>query len=151
MRRIDALTESTRRGLIRWAWLCGIVAAVTIAASVATYAPRSDWGDPNVNWLIGTSVTLFVYLFGNLHWLPKMREVERAKQAVADLDSLARTRKRQAPRGTHSHDASRILSRREMDHAWYGDHSELDWRDRTLAQTLGLDVETYISNVKEAD
>lgn len=31
-------------------------------------------------------------------------------------------------------------------HLWYGDHSEMDWRDREQAQSWGMDADTYSSN-----
>jgi hypothetical protein len=31
-------------------------------------------------------------------------------------------------------------------HLWYGDHSEMDWRDREQAQSWGMDADTYASN-----
>jgi hypothetical protein len=40
---------------------------------------------------------------------------------------------------------------RQLQHEWYEGHSELNWRDREMASIWGLDVETYISNVKEND
>lgn len=42
-------------------------------------------------------------------------------------------------------------SQRQLQHEWYEGHTELNWRDRELAEVWGLDVETYISNVKEND
>jgi hypothetical protein len=40
---------------------------------------------------------------------------------------------------------------RQMHHEWYGEHGELDWKDRTSAEMYGMDVETYIHNMKEND
>lgn len=44
-----------------------------------------------------------------------------------------------------------IKSKRQVDHEWYGGHSELNWRDRELGQMYGMDADTYISNVLEND
>lgn len=43
------------------------------------------------------------------------------------------------------------MSTRQMQNQWYGEHSDLDWRDRTRAEMYGMDVDTYISNVLEDD
>jgi hypothetical protein len=37
-------------------------------------------------------------------------------------------------------------SRNYENHLWYGDHHELDWRDRETAQMYGMDADTYASN-----
>ena len=42
-------------------------------------------------------------------------------------------------------------SKRQLDHEWYGDHSELNWRDREQAQAWGMDADTYVSNWLEHD
>ncbi|RYB91849.1 hypothetical protein EUA93_17110 [Nocardioides oleivorans] len=43
------------------------------------------------------------------------------------------------------------LSKKQSDHLWYGDHSELNWRDREQAQAWGMDADTYVSNWLEND
>ncbi|MGX5717958.1 hypothetical protein [Arthrobacter sp. MAHUQ-56] len=42
-------------------------------------------------------------------------------------------------------------TRRQMQHAWYQGHSELNWRDREPAEMYGMDVDTYTNNVLEHD
>ena len=42
-------------------------------------------------------------------------------------------------------------SKRQRDHRWYADHSELNWRDREQAQAWGMDADTYASNWLEHD
>lgn len=43
-------------------------------------------------------------------------------------------------------------TRRQTWHAWYGDHSELNWQDRVRAEMHGgMDVDSYINNVAEHD
>lgn len=48
-------------------------------------------------------------------------------------------------------DGGEVLSRRQMQHRWYGDRSELGWRDRELAEAWGMDADTYVSNFLEHD
>jgi len=43
------------------------------------------------------------------------------------------------------------LSRRQEQHRWYGEHSDLTWRDREQAQAWGMDADTYKSNFLESD
>lgn len=43
------------------------------------------------------------------------------------------------------------LTRRQEQHRWYGDHSDLTWRDREQAQAWGMDADTYKSNFLESD
>ncbi len=35
---------------------------------------------------------------------------------------------------------------RQRDHEWYGDHHELNWRDREIGQMYGMDSDTYASS-----
>lgn len=42
-------------------------------------------------------------------------------------------------------------TKRQRNHEWYGDHSDLDWRDREQAQSWGMDADTYKSNWLESD
>lgn len=42
-------------------------------------------------------------------------------------------------------------SRRQMQHEWYGGHSELNYTDRVRGEMYGMDADTYISNVAEHD
>lgn len=37
-------------------------------------------------------------------------------------------------------------SRNYENHLWYGDHHDMDWRDREQAQSWGMDADTYASN-----
>ncbi|KQP55878.1 hypothetical protein ASF51_12090 [Agreia sp. Leaf283] len=42
-------------------------------------------------------------------------------------------------------------SLRSQQRAWYGDHQDLDWHDRTAAKSYGMSADEYINNVKEND
>ncbi len=43
------------------------------------------------------------------------------------------------------------VSTRRRQHLWYGDHRELDWRDRELAEIWGMDSDEYVNNFLEHD
>ncbi len=43
------------------------------------------------------------------------------------------------------------MTKRQLDHAWYEGHTELNWRDRERAQEYGMSADEYISNVLEND
>jgi hypothetical protein len=53
--------------------------------------------------------------------------------------------------GRNYGDSDDYMSKRQRDHLWYGDHSELNWRDREQAQAWGMDADTYVSNWLEND
>lgn len=60
-----------------------------------------------------------------------------------------------ASRRERTHDFERddfqFKSRRQMQHEWYGDHSELNWTHREQAEIFGMDADTYVSNFLEHD
>lgn len=51
----------------------------------------------------------------------------------------------------YDHHDGPMKSTRQMQHEWYGDHTELNWRDRERAEMYGMDADTYISNVLDND
>lgn len=56
-----------------------------------------------------------------------------------------------APTYAGNHGGEEMTSR-QSNHLWYGDHSDLNWRDRGLGQTLGFDnADDYVSNFLEHD
>ena len=55
----------------------------------------------------------------------------------------ARSRPRQP---VDSRDDFRHVSERQRQREWYGEHSDLNWRDRQTAETLGMDADSYKSN-----
>jgi hypothetical protein len=92
-----------------------------------------------------------------LGWIPAVmvliQEAERWRLRLVStyLDSIDfEQRDPQAVRrgydGSDDH-----MSKRQRDHLWYGDHSELNWRDREQAQAWGMDADTYVSNWLEHD
>lgn len=67
--------------------------------------------------------------------------------------NLKRTEAPQPPSRPASvaYDYDDHMSKRQRDHLWYGDHADLNWRDREQAQAWGMDADTYVSNWLEND
>ena len=87
-----------------------------------------------------------------LSWM--FGDAARAEKGRArDVDAfLYRIRYRERLRGPGgSGGGSESTSRRQSQHEWYGDHSELSWRDRETGEMFGMDADTYASNFLEND
>lgn len=88
-------------------------------------------------------------------WLRQMFQdaAHARKRRVRDVDTfLESIRYRQRLRGPDGGEGGiESTSRRQMQHEWYGDHSELNWRDRERAEMFGMDADTYVSNFLEND
>lgn len=91
-----------------------------------------------------------------LGWIPAVvvliRDAERWRLRLVTtyLDGIDfEHRDPQAVRGDYDWDDYK--SKRQRDHEWYGDHSELNWRDREQAQAWGMNADTYVSNWLEND
>lgn len=89
-------------------------------------------------------------------WTIKMKDGTSERFVVASgtglTEAMAAARSRRGRRSTISDDdAYDDLSKRQRDHLWYGDHSDLTWRDREQAQAWGMDADTYVSNWLEHD
>ena len=78
---------------------------------------------------------------------------ERARQVDTFLRRIGYWRRVTPARGrsTGYSGGAGTTSKRQMQHEWYGDRSELTWRDREMGETLGLDSDTYVSNWLEHD
>lgn len=66
------------------------------------------------------------------------------------LESIGYASRRERARDS-DHDDFQFKSRRQMQHEWYGDHSELNWQHREQAKIFGMDADTYVSNFLEND
>lgn len=66
------------------------------------------------------------------------------KSRQAAFLTVARDRARQASPVEHLD--FRYVSERQRQHEWYGDHADLDWRDRKIAEMYGMDADSYKSN-----
>lgn len=90
-------------------------------------------------------------------WTIKMKDGTTERFVVASGTGLAaamaaaRARRPHQSAATIDDDYDDNMSKRQRDHLWYGDHSELNWRDREQAQAWGMDADTYVSNWLEHD
>lgn len=62
-----------------------------------------------------------------------------------------RTNSAPIPQGSADADEDVQSTRRQKQHQWYGDNTDLDWRDREQAESWGMDADTYKSNWLESD
>lgn len=89
-------------------------------------------------------------------WTIKMKDgtterfIVASGTGLAEAMAAARSRRRRKS-AVSDDDGYDDLSKRQRDHLWYGDHSELNWRDREQAQSWGMDADTYVSNWLEND
>lgn len=81
-------------------------------------------------------------------WRADIRAKEARDKRVATFKKRIRYERRSRPGYSGG---SSAVSRRQMQHEWYGDNPDLDWQDRERAEMFGLDVETYRSNMLEND
>jgi len=42
-------------------------------------------------------------------------------------------------------DSDFYTTKKQDDHQWYGEHHELNWRDREYGQAMGWDVDAYVN------
>lgn len=83
-----------------------------------------------------------------------IRELHTWRQHVVDryLTTIGFTGRKPTPSASREGGGhGRTKTRRQIDHEWYGDHRELNWRDRVTGQSLGIDADTYVSNWLEHD
>lgn len=68
---------------------------------------------------------------------------------LEQIGYAARTSRRSGAADAGSDD-DRVLSRREMQAAWYPDRpNDLNWHDRQIAEIYGMDADTYESNYRD--
>lgn len=128
-------------------WIIGIVVVATVGGAM--------YGS---TFSIGSAMyTAFVLgcLLGVAFMIQSAVVADRAKKdalrAVDEyLESIGYTSRRERTLDSDSDDFQ-IKSRRRMQHEWYEDRSELNWRDREQAKIFGMDADTYVSNFLEHD
>lgn len=128
-------------------WIIGIVVAATVGGAMYGMAY-------SIGAAMYTAFTLGC-LLSVAYTFQSSFAADRAKKdalrAVDEyLESIGYPSRRERTRDS-DHDDFPFKSRRQMQHEWYGDHSELNWRDREQAKILGMDADTYVSNVLEHD
>ena len=78
------------------------------------------------------------------------KNIAQMRSEVASYEASRRRRSRSSDVSRNSDDVNFGKSKRQLDHEWYGHHSELEWRDREQAQAWGMDADTYVSNWLES-
>lgn len=73
-----------------------------------------------------------------------------SRRRLEQIGAHGRTPRNERPSDSGG-DWETLKSRSQLQHEWYGSHSELNWRDRELAEMYGMDADTYKSNVLEND
>lgn len=141
-------------------WLgMGIWAVLFVGSGVGLGAAdqlnRGSDGTSSAEILSLVGMLLVLFLGTPLVFVQVMREARTVLQRRVDdyLDSIGlHTRTRRPGRRMRSDDDYEHKSTRQLQHEWYGDHSELTWHDRVLGETLGIpDADTYVSNFLEHD
>lgn len=128
-------------------WIIGIGVVTTVCGAI--YGSAAIIGAA-----MGTAFALGLLLH-IAFWFHSEFVADRAKKdalrAVDEyLESIGYTSRRERTRDSDSDDFQ-IKSRRRMQHEWYEDHSELNWRDREQAGIFGMDADTYVNNFLEHD
>lgn len=148
-----AAVGRTGRGRAGAVLVVSLVAALAlVGVAFATSRPSGQTLLENLVGFLGLGVGGF-----GLYWSVMLnRDAEHRRVARArEVDNFLRRimySSRSAQRGADgSGEGGALMSRRQMQHQWYGDHPELGRRDRELGETLGVDADTYVSNILEHD
>lgn len=133
-----------RDGMKAYLWL-----GVWVAVLALFLLP--DWRHPNL-FLAFLMLAWVLVGWAPVIWITA-REMEswRLRLVSTYLDSLGFEQRDPQVVGRDYDDSDDYMSKRQRDHLWYGDHSELNWRDREQAQAWGMDADTYVSNWLEND
>jgi len=135
---------------------CGIA---TLGLLAVAFVSSSNWQDTLIDDIAGWSGigvglvgTFWVWtLFQDAANIQKER-AQDVTRYLRQIDYYRRRDRRHADGDASDDDGYESKSRRQMQHEWYGDHSELDWHDRVLGEALGFDdADTYVSNFLEHD
>lgn len=128
-----------------------------VAAVVGIAIAANSWGEQGA---IAVGSLAFMLGWGAMSLVPKsIFDSARRRWLASYLDEIRYAERLEekrfaqeefAVRGPSDDDGPR--STRQLQHEWYGDHSELGWHDRVLGETLGIpDADTYTSNFLEHD
>lgn len=128
-------------------WVIGIVVAaavgnamfgMTFSIGAAMYAAFT------LGCFLGVAFTIQSAFATDRARKDQLRAADAYLESIGYRTRLGRTQ-------VDDRDDYQFKSRRQMQHEWYGDHSELDWRDRERAEMFGMDADTYVSNFLEND
>lgn len=88
------------------------------------------------------------HLYGDLQIRFEVADAEAWVRAIR----VNRTKSLPAPRRDSEPYEPPFPTVRQMQHEWYGTHSELNWRDRVLGEQIGYpDADSYVQGFKEHD
>lgn len=135
-------------------WALGWIPASAVWFVGAFFLDHAGVIDMNANATVGV---LIVVLLPVLFWLPPLIRATRRRSAATQrlrtvrtsIDDARNEIAKLTPRRRHDETA---LTTRQAQHAWYGTHSELNWRHREQGQALGFDnAHDYVNNFLESE
>ncbi|MFE6966966.1 hypothetical protein ACFVAJ_17780 [Agromyces sp. NPDC057679] len=135
----------------------GVLQVVLVWAAVMLSAGAALIVDVNFGFLLSipAAIATFVglmFMLGASNKAQGRSALRRWADGYLDEIGYAGRTSKPSEAGAHgSSGDSATKSKRQMQHEWYGSHSELNWRDRETAEMYGMDVDTYVSNVLEND
>lgn len=153
---ITAWRQPWRVVRVMLAWTVVWLAALGLVVLLAVYtAPRGDAGGyrlPLPLLLLGLAVLVVGAAFP---WIWSARDnrriTERRNIPRQAIDDLVERVARQHLRGGESGQGD-WTTLRQRQHAWYRDHSELNWRHREQGEALGFDnADEYVNNFLESE
>ncbi|MDQ0672750.1 hypothetical protein QFZ36_000311 [Pseudarthrobacter siccitolerans] len=128
-------------------WNIGIVVAATVGG--AMYGITFSIGATMCTAFMLGCLLSIAFTFQSAFAADRVKK--DALHAVDEyLESIGYASRRERTRDS-DHDDFQFKSRRQMQHEWYGDHSELNWQHREQAKIFGMDADTYVSNFLEND
>lgn len=76
-------------------------------------------------------------------WIPMVLVARRAaRKSAATTDAPPQSPQ---PARSSRDDSDFYTTKKQDDHQWYGEHHELNWRDREYGQAMGWDVDAYVN------
>ena len=154
--RINNLTIREQFRVQAWAWVAMIVwgAILVVACIIMTLADDAVAAGAGTRSIETASlVLLLMVLLGGgvgvvvITMHVTTRGLRHRREALLERIGYA-----DRVRGmSDGEDAYSAPTRRQMQHAWYQGHNELNWQDRERAENYGMDVDSYINNVAEHD
>lgn len=154
MSETHALEKKHRFRVRLWNLVLAAASIVAVVGVAVTMSTSDNVADSVLPWVYALCAVAFTWGLGMpIGLIPTALALSRAELRRVSLlrerrtmESLARQRSKQW------HDDDTIgVSLRQRQHAWYQDQSDLNWRDRERAESMGLDVHTYVANVLNHD
>lgn len=141
-------------------WIAMTLSSLTILGSfplAALFFPMDEPADAfndefNSYMSVVFGITSFFIVIGMIFFFSRRPGLKqyRLAEATAYLKRINYS-ERPKQKSSSSSGNGREPSLRELQHAWYEGHNELNWRDREYAEQQGMSASEYISNVLEDD